>query len=62
MGRVIGKQRQFRRKIRVITQKRNRNPIGRKLRTDPGGKAHQDSDRDLKTNERSVAKKYAFIK
>ena len=35
---------------------RNRNLIGRTLRTDPCGKASQDSDWALKTNGRSVAK------
>ena len=35
---------------------RNHNPTGRATRTDPGGKVYRDSDRDLKTNEMSLAK------
>ena len=33
----------------------HRNPVGKTLRTDPGGKAYQDSDRALKTNGGYVA-------
>ena len=39
----------------------NRNPIGTTLRTDPGGKAYQDSDLDLKTNERSAAQNMPLL-
>ena len=37
-------------------EKWDRIPIGRTLRADHGGKAYRDSDWDLKTNERYVAK------
>ena len=39
----------------VSSQKGNKNQIGKTLRDDPGGKARRDSDRALKTYERSVA-------
>ena len=39
----------------------NRNPIGRTLRTDPGGNAYQGSDFALKTNGGSVAKNMPLL-
>ena len=39
----------------------NQNPMGRAPRTDPGGKVKQDSDCDLKTNERSFAKNMLLL-
>ena len=34
----------------------SRNPVGKAQRADPGGKGYPDSDSDLKTNGRSLAK------
>ena len=40
----------------------NQKPHSKTPRNDHGGKAYKDSEWDLKANERSVAKKFAFIK
>ena len=38
------------------------NQIGKILRTDPGGKSYQDSERYLKTNERRVAENMPLLR
>ena len=40
----------------------DRNPVGMPVGNDPGGKAYQDSDGALKTNERAVAENMPLLR
>ena len=45
----------------IFAKAKNKNPIGRTLRTDPGGGAYRDSGWHLKRNGRSVAENMPLL-